>query len=189
MERIAELCRIKVLRRGGRHRSADGQHRKTRMASSGNRTWLIAVHDLVRDPGPEEQKMIAKALKSLRSLLNDADAESEWIRWSGKIVLCANLARETSIQIWSSSRAKRPRVVMHVVPVLLKQQTTRWTRFYVPTGDGVHAQMPWETFQRLLKSLGYSRLVGPRTAHLLEPDTADAIQRNWIKWCRSKGNA
>jgi hypothetical protein len=173
---IDRLCRIKVIRRGGRGGGPGHQRRKTRLARLGNRTWLVGVRELVRDPVPAEQKMIAKAEAVLRSRFNDL----EWIRWSGKgrfIRECR--AGDSLIQIWRSSRARRPSSVIRAQPVLLKQKTKNWTRFYLPPGRGAHAEIPWGKFQRLLKSLGYARRVGPGIEHLLEGDIADALNRQW----------
>jgi hypothetical protein len=186
--RIDELCRIKVIRRGGHPFPISQARRRTRITRLGNRTWLIGVRELVRDPAPDEQKMIAKALKSLHARTSDSKSEPDWIRWSGKNRFVRECREGDSlIQIWRSSRAKRPSVVVRAVSVLLKQQTTRWTRFYVPPATGPHAEMPWGRFKRLLKSLGYPRLLGPCIEHLLENDMADAIQRQWIKSRRPRG--
>jgi hypothetical protein len=187
LERITSLCRIKVIRRGGLNLRESRQRRKTRLARLGNRTWLIGVRELVRDPAPDEQKMIAKAIRSLRPLMSDPDGEPGWVRWGGKNRFVRQCREGDSlIRIWRSNRAKRPSVVLRAAPMLLKQRTARWTRFYVPQASGAYAEMPWGKFQRLLKSLGYPRRVGPCIEHLLETDVADAIQRQWTKSCRAR---
>jgi phosphatidylserine/phosphatidylglycerophosphate/cardiolipin synthase-like enzyme len=52
-ERIATLCKIKVVRRGG---FPMGGHnaRRPKVTALGNRTWLIGVRELVKEPKPEE---------------------------------------------------------------------------------------------------------------------------------------
>lgn len=124
--------------------------------------------------------MIAKAAAILRPRLRTSRDELDWIRWGGKgrfIRECR--AGDSVIQIWRSSRAHRPSSVIRAQPVLLKQKTKNWTRFYLPPGTGALAEIPWGKFQRLLKSLGYSRRVGPGIEHLLENDMADVLARNW----------
>jgi hypothetical protein len=112
--------------------------------------------------------------------LSDPDEEPDWIRWSGKNRFVRESREGDSlIQIWRSRRAKYPSIVYRATSVLLKQKTKRWTRFYLSTPTGRAAEMPWGKFQQLLKSLGYSRRVGPRIEHLLDADMADAIARKW----------
>ena len=113
MNKIARLCQIKVIRRGGRLRMKGRQRRKTNLTQLGNRTWLIGVRELVRDPASDEQRMIDKAEKTLRQRLNDPDEELYWIRWSGKSRFVRECREGDSlIEIWRSSGAKRPSVVL-----------------------------------------------------------------------------
>lgn len=179
-EAIDRLCGIHVIRRGGRGGAKDQQRRKTSLTRLGNRTWLVGVRELVRAPAPDEQKMIAKAAKILRPRLSDPDDEPDWVRWTGKSRFVRECREGDSlIQIWHSSRAKRPSTVLRAAPVLLKQQAKRWTRFYLSEPTGRYAELPWGKFQRLLKQLGYRRRVAPSIEHLLENDMADTIARRW----------
>jgi hypothetical protein len=181
-EHIDRLCRIKVIRRGGRGLAKGRHRRKTSLARLGNRTWLVGVHELARDPAPDEKKMIEKAMKTVRQRLNKPDEEPNWIRWSVKGSFVRECREGDSlIQIWRSRHAKRPSAVLRAAPVLLKQQpkSKSWTRFYLPQANGKHAEMHWGKFRHLLKSLGYSRRVAPGIVHLLENDMADAIDRRW----------
>jgi len=183
---IARLCKIKVIRRGGRGNPKGRQKRKTSLTRLGNRTWLVGVRELIRDPTPDEEKLIAGAMTSLRPRLSGADEEPDWVRWCGKSRFKQECREgDTLIRIWRSHRAKRPSNVLRAAPVLLKQSSQRWTRFYLPTAIGPHAKLSWRKFQRLLKSLGYTRRLSPRTTQLLDPDLADAIARRWKSSSRS----
>lgn len=185
-EQIARLCQIKVIRRGGRARGKATGQRKPRLVPLGNRTWLVGVHELVRDPAPEEKKMIERATKALRSRLDDPEEEPDWIRWSGKSRFLRECrAGDSFIQIWRSNQAKRPSAVFRAVPVLLRQPTKRWTRFYLPPDNSTAAKMPIGKFKRLLKQLGYTRHVGPNVEQLLDVDMADAIARRWKSTTKS----
>ena len=176
-EAIDRLCGIHVIRRGG---AKDQQRRKTRLTRLGNRTWLVGVRELVRTPAPDEQTMIAKAAKILHPRLSDPDDEPDWIRWTGNSRFVRECREGDSlIQIWRSSRAKRPSTVLRAVTVLLKQQTKRWTRFYLSETSGRYSELSWGKFQRLLKQLGYRRRVAHGIVHLLENDMADTIARRW----------
>lgn len=177
---IVRLCRIKVIRRGGRGRGAAGGRRKPRLSPLGSRTWLVGVHELVRGPAPEEKKMIEKATKVLRSRLGNPHEEPDWIRWTGKSRFLRECrAGDSVLQIWRSNHAKRPSAVFRAVPVLLRQSTKRWTRLYLPPDNSPSAKMPFGKFQRLLEQLGYTRQVGPNVEQLLDTDMADAITRRW----------
>jgi len=178
---IDRLCQIKVVRSGGRGRATERQHHKTRVSRLGNRTWLAGVSELVRDPKPDEKRMIEKAAAKLRLRFDARDNEEfDWIKWPVK----SRFARDgregdSIIQIWRPSSATRPSWVIRAVPVLLKQKTQHWTRFYLPPAEDNPVQMHWGAFQKLLKDLGYSRRVGPCITHLLENDMAEAIDRNF----------
>lgn len=176
---IDTLCKIEVVRRGGT-RTGRRKQRRPKVSRLGNKTWVVGVRELVRDPSRDEQRFIDRALKTLRSEIKNPEVETNWVRWSSK----ARFARECRqgdclIQIWRSSKAKLPRIVYRTTPVLLKQKTSNWTGFYLSEPTGPQAAMSWGKFKLLLKEVGYSRRVGPGSVHLLEPDMADAISRRW----------
>ncbi len=177
---IDRLCRIKVIRRGGRGRAAGHQRRKTSVTRLGDRTWLVGVRALAKDPAPDEEKLIVKAVTKLRQRLSELHEDPHWIRWRGN----GRFVRECRegdllIQIWRSRGCKRPGMVLRAMPVLLKQKAKQWTRFYLPPRNGDHSAMHWGAFQQMLKSLGYSRRVGPCVVQLVENDMAEAIDRQF----------
>jgi hypothetical protein len=174
-KRIAQLCKIKVIRHGGR--ATGHRHRRTRVSRLGNQTWLIGVYELVRDPVPTEQKMIDQAFKALQL----PEEKFDWVRFgaNGRFVRDCREG-DSLIQIWRRrSSMKHPTVVLQSRPVLLKQRTRHWSRFYFDGASGRHSEMSWGKFKKLLKKLGYLKKVGPCITHLLETDMADAIARNW----------
>jgi hypothetical protein len=61
-KQIAQLCKIEVIRRGGWN-GVRPKGRKTRIAKLGNRTWIVGVRELERNPKPEEQKLIDRATR------------------------------------------------------------------------------------------------------------------------------
>ena len=178
-KQIVKLCQIKVIRRGGWN-GTRSKRRKTRIAKLGNRTWIVGVHELKYDPRPEEQRLIDRATRSLQERLDIADDDLSWIRWGVR----GRFARECRagdmlIQVWRSSGAKRPSAVFKAVPVLLKQPTKQWTRFYASEPSGRAPEITWGRFQRLLKEAGHSRQVKAGSVQLVEPDVADTISRKW----------
>lgn len=184
-QRIAQLCKIKVVRRGGRRALGRGR-RVMKIAPLGSRTWLVGIRELVRDPPPDEQRMIERAAETLRARAKSEEDDPDWVRWSSR----GRLPREcregdSLIRIWRSSRARRPSAVLRVTPVLLKQKAKKWTRFYLGEAAGRYQEVKWGVFRRLMKELGYTRRVSAGIAHLLEPDMADAIARKWAAAARS----
>jgi hypothetical protein len=180
VDHIAALNKIKVVRRHTGIVSGHENRRTKLIRPLGYRTWLVGVHELVRDPRPEEQRLIEHAMQALRRRTGSSDSEPDWIRWG----ISSRFAREcregdSIIQIWRANRAKRPSVVIRPTPVLLKQRTKKWTRFYLGEATGPHTDLSLHNFKNLLKQLGYSRPVSAGIQHLVEPEMADAIGRKW----------
>jgi hypothetical protein len=178
-KRVTELCKIKVVRRGGWPQGTSAKQ-KPKIKPLGNRTWLVGVRELVKEPTIEEKKLISIGVKTVRNLTGNPEQDTEWLKWFGKGRL-RNECREgdSVIRIWRSNKAKQPASVFRSTPILLKQTTPKWTRFYLQENKGSHAEMSWASFKHLMRNLGYFRRIGPGSAVSLEADFADAIQRKW----------
>jgi hypothetical protein len=130
-KRIAQLCEIEVIRRGG-WKGASPNKRATRIPKLGNRTWIVGVRELKREPKPEEKKLINSAMRSLHERQGADDDDVTSIKWDVRSRFAREcLGGDLLVQIWRSSTAKRPSEVLKAVPVLRKQKTRNWTRFYV----------------------------------------------------------
>jgi|SRR5580704_14761562 hypothetical protein len=176
---LTRLCQIKVIRRGG-WLPGVRRARKPKITRLGNGAWLVGVRELMNEPPRDEQEKIDRATEALRSKTGDADLEPNWIRWVGKNRFRQECREGDSvIQIWSKNKTKRPSSVYRSSPVLLKQSTKKWTRFYFKEATGQRVQMSWGRFKVLLKELGYPGRVGATSTVLLDPDLADAIDRKW----------
>lgn len=177
--RIKALCKIEVLRRGSRHtiRSRKG---KTSVSELGNRTWVVGVRELARDPSDDEKNAIERATHSLKDKFRIAEDDVSWIKWWGN----SRFRREcregdTLIQIWRSKSATRPSAVLKAVPVLLRQRTKNWTRFYTAEPSGRSPELTWGRFKKLMKEAGHPREVRAGSVQLIAPEVADAIHRKW----------
>jgi hypothetical protein len=177
--RLAILCKVKVIRRGGNN-SGRRTKRKIKIPPLGNDTWLVGLREAAKDPSPSEQSLIDQAVSSLQKQLRSADAEFDLIKWGSRSRFPRKCrAGDSIIQIWRSNKAKRPSAVYRAVPVLLKQKSGNWTRFYISEPTGRHAKVRWGSFQRLLNELGYPRQVSANSVHLIKPDMASKIERRW----------
>ena len=178
-KQLAQLCKIKVIRRGGWN-AARPNRRKPPISQLGNKTWIVGVHELKHDPRPEEQTLIDRATQSLKEQLGGAKDDFNWIKWGVRDRFSQEAQTgDWLIQIWRSAGAKRPSAVVKPVPVLRKQPTKQWTRFYFREPLGRAPEMTWGRFQQLLKEIGYPRQVKTGSVQLVESDIADTISRKW----------
>ncbi len=177
---LAKLSQITVVRRGGRPHVGVRRRGKPRVSHLGNRTWLVGIREMVCEASPAEARMIARAVETVRSKQDAPDFEPAWVYW-GTRSRCARECRagDSLIRIWRSNKAKRPSCVLPAAPVLLKQRTTKWIRFYLGEPTGSDEELSWGRFQRLMKQLGYAKRIRPGSVLPLDADVADAIGRAW----------
>jgi hypothetical protein len=176
---LEKLCKIKVIRRGGRPLGGK-KNRKTKIAPLGNRIWFLGVRDEDREPNKEEQKIIDRAQARLRRRFDEKRDDFNWIKCGvrGRFERSCKEG-DSIIQVWRSSHAKRPGRAVRATPVLLKQKSKRWTRFYVEDPTDRYAELRWTKFRRLLKEIGYSRTVSANVVREIAPDVAETINRKW----------
>jgi hypothetical protein len=172
--KIAELCKIKVIRRGGFEGDAPGK-RKNPIKRIGNQTWLIGVKELVRESPADEQRKIAQAASKLEL----EEQELSWLRWKADSKFARECrAGDQLIQIWTRAGAKRL-IVSTPVPVLLKQKSAKWTRFYVGEPSTRYPTLAFGRFDQLLRDLDYPLGIGPSIVQLVQPEMAEAILKAW----------
>jgi hypothetical protein len=104
---IEALCKIEVVRTGWT-KGGGNWKRKKKIRALGNRTWIVGIKELLRDPPPEEQKHIDRAYADLNERLEADGEEYEWVRW-GKTGRFAKECREgdTLIQIFNGRDGTR----------------------------------------------------------------------------------
>jgi hypothetical protein len=169
---IEALCKIPVVRTGwagGERKSKPAR----RIKALGNRTWIVGINELLRDPSPLEQKHIDRAYRDLNDRLDTKEEEYEWVRW-GKNSSFARECREgdTLIQIFNKRNGTRR--VTFGIPVLLKRQEPKWVRVYL--GDRPKSDIcSWTEFQEVLRKIKYKLKVRPFSIQKLEPATAELL--------------
>ena len=179
--KIAELCKIEVIRRGGIGGVPKGK-RKNPVKRLGNQTWLVGVKDLVREPPADEQHKIAQAANKLEL----EEGELSWLRWRSDSKFAKECCTgDQLIQIRKRGGAKRL-VVCSAVPVLLKQKSAKWTRFYLGKPSSEPSELSWGRFNQLVKDLEYPKKLGPGIVQLVKPDMAEAIVKAWNAAAKQK---
>jgi phosphatidylserine/phosphatidylglycerophosphate/cardiolipin synthase-like enzyme len=174
---IAALCKIVVVRTGW---SKKGRKAPVRIGRLGNSTWIVGVYDLVRDPPPDEQRLIDRANSEINQRLG-SNAEYEWIRWEKKSKFAKECrAGDTLIKIFNEKKGNK-RTVTRRLPVLLKRSEPKWVRFYLGEPAKTSDEITWSKFQRVLREVGYTRKVVPRSIQRLKPEIAVAIDQNWMR--------
>ena len=177
---IEALCRIPV-RRAVRNGQSRGKKPKTKISKFENRTWLVGTCELFRDPSLRETKLIDKALAQLEAQTGKSKEELDHIRFGKTAGRFVRECREgdSIIQIHRPRGAKRPNAVFKAVPVLRKQRTKHWTRFYISPHLGDAPELGWGEFKKLLRSTGYKKDIAAKMVRELDSGIADALNNGW----------
>jgi hypothetical protein len=142
--RIEALCKIEVVRTGWTKGGQKSKPKK-RIRSLGNRTWIVGVKEIARDPPTNEQKYIDRANALLSERLDGAEEEFDWIRW-GKTGAFAKLCREGEPELkFRCSSVDVERTTLHS----LARQAPRYRHLpgLMHLGCGT---LKWETAVHLL---------------------------------------
>ena len=178
-KQVATLCRIKVVRGGSRPFVGTDRTKKPRIGRLGTSTWLVSVREIKRLP-PAQERFVNRAVEIVRHKIGNPEEDPGWLRWGRKSHF-PKTCREGDrlIQIFQPSNRKDAKVVLRSAAVLLKKAEGHRTWFFLPESTGSHSEMLLGRFRRMLRDLGYSRKIPPRTPHRLDSDVADAIKRKW----------
>jgi hypothetical protein len=104
---INELCKIKVVRKGWPRGVARSKASK-KIRSLGNRTWIVGVRELAKDPSANEQKHIDRVKNRLNASLNQTKEDYDWIKWGKKDRLPKECRKgDTVIQIFNTRGGRR----------------------------------------------------------------------------------
>lgn len=176
---IRNLCRIKVERR----RNGGMTNRRTRKISQlGQRMWLLSAVPCEDYPDSEESQ-----IDSAIANLGISRDNLEWIRLSDQSRIQKECREgDVVVQMWRSSFSSTRCTVYPPMPVLLKQATKGWTRFYFPAPGRKCRTMTWRQFTALLNKVGYNRQVKPTSTQEVRAEFIDLIIQNWASAARKK---
>lgn len=175
--RLSELCKIVVVKRGGRGLGA--ARKKPRISEIGNRLWLLGVCELIKITAEEDEWIEESKHELAREHETDPDS-IDWIRWgrSGRFVAHAKTG-DRAIQIWRESKTDKEPVSVHkAVPILRKESRDGITYVFLGEPKGLKKKVSWSAFKRSLKALGIGAC-GPYSERLLTPDIQAAIDQRW----------
>lgn len=178
---LKTLAKIKVARRRFGPARKGAPSKLPKITNLGTRTWLIGVVEYDRKLSKTEQDVTLRAQSELSKKHRVDKAAISWIRWTGKGSFVAkSQPGDRIIQIWRpTSGAKRPSVVLRPRTLLLKNRAEGSTFAFVDDSCQKNSEIPWTSFVKLMKRLGYRRRFGANSEVLLDPELADAINRNW----------
>jgi hypothetical protein len=159
-----------------------GAHQKPKVKVHRPKTWIIGVHELIRE-FPEEQEAIAKGQATAEKQRAKKSSEVDWIRWN----LDSHFSNEAQrgdivIQIWSDRTVKKPTTVYRHATVLHRQREDACTRFYIEmAADSEGTAITWAAFRKLTKRVGLPHRVGPNSCRQIKQEYADALSALWME--------
>ncbi len=174
---LTQLCRIKVVRRGGR--LGNIAKKRAKISPLGDSTWLLGLVEDDFNYSRAQQQLFDEATDKLTHE-HETSAKHAYPVWMGRGFFARQCKEgDRLIQIIRTTGKKRPTDVIKPVTVLVKEQNKHSTLFLVANPIGIKPRIRWSDFLKLLKRLGNKRAIGRKSKRLLDPDLADAISRNW----------
>lgn len=130
----------------------------------GSRSWVISSWPLRDSSHTDERDIVAQGERKAESLLTGDNTEVDSIRWYGKSRF-RKLAKsgDTLLEIHHPSKSRTE--VYQPTPVLLRQDTTKWTRIYYEVPSD-HPYMPWSQFEKELRHVGITSITKNSTKEL-----------------------
>jgi PLD-like domain len=144
------------------------------------RTWIVGIHAMVRDFADEESA-ITKGQEIAEQVLTDPTSDIYWLRFTGKSRFRSEArAGDNVITIWRDANEKIPSNVYKHSLILLRQEESRCTRFYVEEpSDHEDTILGWDEFLKLVQRIGVVGRIGPSSARLLKDAHSEALFSLW----------
>ena len=144
------------------------------------RTWLVGIHEMVRDLADEESDII-KGQEIATQVLTDPTSSVDWIRFTGKSRF-RNEARQGDnvIIIWKGAKLKKPSKVYKHSLILYRQEESRCTRFYIEEpSDHEDTILGWNEFREFAQRIGVPGRIGPTSIRPLKDAHSEALFSLW----------
>lgn len=163
-----------------RARGRSKQAKPTQVRVAKHRTWIIGVHELVKEFA-NEQEAIDEGTSKAEEKVSKSSSGVSWIRWTGNSRFKAEAKEgDTVIQIWSHNGSKRAFSVYRHAPILLRQEEDRCTRFFIEDfAKCEDTSISWSTFQKLTKQIGMPGKIGRSSARAIPEAYANALFSLW----------
>jgi hypothetical protein len=145
-----------------------------------HRTWIVGVHELVKD-FPAEQQAIEAGTAAAEEKITKSSSDVSWVRWTGNSRFRSEAKEgDTVIQIWSTRRAKKPSAVYRHAPILHRQEEDTCTRFFVEDfADCDDTSITWGVFRKLVRRVGLNGKIGPASSRSIAEAYANALFALW----------
>jgi phosphatidylserine/phosphatidylglycerophosphate/cardiolipin synthase-like enzyme len=175
---VKRVLRIKVKRIVRRGRPS--AHQRVKVPK--HRTWILGVHEVVRE-FPEEEAAIEKGNAIAERNLTQESSETSWIRWTGNSRFRREAKRGDSvIQIWSPHGAKKPAAVIRHAPIVHRQDEKTCTRFFVEDfEDEEETELSWAQFNKLYKRLNIPGRIGRGSERPISEAHSEALHALWCE--------
>jgi hypothetical protein len=159
---------------------ASGSGKRKRVRIPKHLTWIVGVHELVKD-FPAEQAAIELGTAIAEQNATKSSSDVSWIRWTGKSRFRGEAKEgDTVIQIWSRRKTKKPLAVYRHAPIVHRQDEDTCTRFFVEDfADCEDKSITWSAFKKLVRQVGMAGKIGPASARPIAEAYADALFALW----------
>lgn len=143
-------------------------------------TWIIGVHELVKD-FPAEQAAIQSGTATAEGKVTKPSSDVSWIRWTGTSRFRSEAKEgDTLIQVWSRRKAKKPSAVYRHAPIVHRQDEDTCTRFFVEDfADAEDISLTWSEFKKLVTQVGLNAKIGPASARPIAEAYSNALFALW----------
>ena len=138
-----------------------GYRKKKTIEEVGNKYWVVNTIPIISHE--DEVELVEEGEAEARNLAEDTENEIYWIRWTGTSKF-RQLAKpgDTVIEI---SRNKKRAVVLSPRPILIRQDHSNWTRFYLEDQSDSE-QRSWTQFEKELRKVGLQSIKRGSTREL-----------------------
>jgi hypothetical protein len=178
---IEKLCRLKVIRRGGKRGVAVSRQRSAKITPRPGRTWLVRFFDVEDDEYPDEADAARRGVEEAAAGLEYSDSEVNWIRMTGTSAFRRDARPgDWIIGIHGPTFKRPPTTVYAPLPILHRQDEDKWTRLhYEDFSDSEDTAVTWGAFKKLAARADIPYGISPNATRRLGDEHARNLRAIW----------
>jgi hypothetical protein len=141
--------------------------------SSTFRLWLVSTVPLSEKISRKEAAVEKEGMAKATEKLQDSKSEIRTIRWHGNSSFRKQaMPGHRVIEVSREKRGKRTYIeVYSAAPVIHRQDSGKWTRFYLEVPPDENLRYRWNEFKADLKRLGFKKITPKSNRELTEQAT------------------